>query len=189
VKIMKKIIILISALILMMLFAVAPAMAAPATKVSVTASHTLALINPGTGWVTDGGVVQLRDIVYGGTVRLDIATTSANPDYTFTQRREQFGTVTHGRDIPYPGPWPEAKGEWHAKIVWTYSVNGQVQGTFEGEMKLTSIGWILLSNGLAASGPTEGHYVLQGSGIFKGQTLLLDSTSPPTVYTGILLTR
>jgi hypothetical protein len=185
---MKKIIILISALVLMMLFAVAPAIAAPATKVSVTATHSSTIINPGTNWVTDGGVVQMRDIVYGGTVILDIATTTANPDYTFTQRREQFGTVTHGRDIPYPGPWPEAKGEWHAKIVWTYSENGQV-GTFEGEMKLTSIGWYLLSNGLAYSGPTEGHYVLQGKGVFEGQTLFLDSIGPPTVYTGYLLTR
>ncbi len=160
-----------------------PSFALPETAVPVTITRTTTgVITAGTYRVTDGGTLQTRDNVYAGKAKLYITSSPpASPDYVLTERREVAGTVNMGQEIPYPGPWPDAKSEWQEHLVWQLVVNGQVQGAFEGNWKLTSVGWPEVSS--------EGHAVLQGSGIFEGQTLLLDSTGPPTVFTGYLLTH
>ncbi len=139
--------------------------------------------------VTNGGILQVRDAIYTGQMKLYITSSPpAIPDYTLTYTRELSGTVNMGQDIPYPGPWPDAMGIWHSKLVCSYVVNGQVLGTFEGEWKLTTVGWYTAPTPHNGSWGSEGHAVLQGSGIFKGQTLLLDYYGN-LVFIGYLLTH
>ena len=183
---MKKELILIPILAFVILFAVAPAMAAPATKVPAMATATLSNLPGSTYVVTDGGVLQVRGIESVGTVNLYIASSPpANPNYVLSLSREGFGTVNLGTDIAFPGPWPEARGVWHSDVIWTYEVNGQVLGTFKGEWTLKTIGWYTSPG--PHNGPSGGHIVLQGDGIFDDLILSLDSTGPPSVFTGYLL--
>jgi len=56
---MKKVI-FVSILALIMLFTVAPVMAAPATKVPATVTSSTTGMTLGDWWVTDGGVVQIQ---------------------------------------------------------------------------------------------------------------------------------
>ncbi len=181
---------LVPILLALMLFVAAPAVAQPANMVPVKVTGTAL---PGTGvpaayFVKDGGILQLRDGVSGPAALKLYITSTTVPDYTLTDYgHEIFGVVNMGQEIPYPGPWPEAKGEWHTSLMWNYAINGQVVGTFEGEWKITSIGWYTTPVG--HTGPTQGHAVLQGSGTFDGMTLILDSTGQPTTFTGYLLTH
>ena len=186
---MKKKLIFIPILALLMLFTVAPAMAAPATKVSVTITTLTTGMTFGDWWVTDGGVVQMRDFASDGIAYLQVDS-SPPTVYTLTTHRDISSTIVLGKDIPFPGPWPDAKGITHSSVVWTYSVNGQ-EGTFKGEWTLKFVGWTIIDpvHFIVANGPSEGHAVLQGDGVFAGQTLLLGSTGPPTVFTGDLLKR
>jgi len=188
VKKMKKVI-FVSILALIMLFTVAPAMAAPATKVPVTISTSTTGMTFGDFWVTDGGVVQMRDFASDGKAYLQVAS-SPPVAYQLTTHRDFSATINLEKDIPFPGPWPNAKGITHSTLVWTYSINGQVQGTFKGEWTLKFTGWTIVDPAkfIVTNGPSEGHAVLQGDGVFAGQTLMLDSTGPPTSFTGYLLT-
>ena len=185
---MKKVI-FVSILALIMLFTVAPAMAAPATKVPVTISTSTTGMTFGDFWVTDGGVVQMRDFASDGKAYLQVAS-SPPVAYQLTTHRDFSATINLEKDIPFPGPWPDAKGITHSTLVWTYSVDGQVQGTFKGEWTLKFTGWTIvdITKFIVTNGPSEGHAVLQGDGVFAGQTLMLDSTGPPTSFTGYLLT-
>lgn len=185
---MKKKMIFVPIFALLILFTVAPAMAAPATKVHVTITTSTTGTTFGDWWVTDGGVVQMRDFASDGKANLQIAS-SPPIVYTLTTHRELSTTIALGKDISFPGPWPDAKGITHSNLVWTYSVNGQVQGSFKGEWTLKFVGWTIIDPAkfIVTNGPSEGHAVLQGDGVFAGQTLLLDSTGPPTVFTGCLL--
>ncbi len=168
---------------------VAPSFALPESAVPVTITRTTTgVLNAGDYWVTDGGIIQMRDCVYTGKAKLYITSSPpATPDYALTERREFSGTVNQGsdKDIAFPGPWPDAKVQWSEHVVWQFVVNGQVLGAFEGVWKLTSVGWYLTPT--PHDGPSEGHAVLQGSGIFEGQTLLLDYGN--SVFTGYLLTH
>jgi hypothetical protein len=187
---MKKKMIFVPILALLMLLTVVPTMAAPATKVPVTITTSNTGMTFGNWWVTDGGVVQMRDFASDGKANLQVAS-SPPVVYILTTHRDFFATINLGQDIPFPGPWPNAKGITHSNVVWTYSVNGQVQGTFKGEWTLKFVGWTIIDPAkfIVANGPSEGHAVLQGDGVFAGQTLMLDSTGPPTVFTGDLLTH
>jgi hypothetical protein len=185
---LKKKMVLVPILALLLLFIVAPAMATPATKVPVTITTASTGMTFGYWWVTDGGVVQMRDFASDGKAYLQLAS-SPSTVYTLTTHREFFTTVIIGNDIPFPGPWPDAKGITHSNVVWTYSVDGQVQGTFKGVWTLKFTGWTIVDPAkfIVTNGPSQGHAVLQGDGVFAGQTLMLDSTGPPTVFTGYLL--
>jgi len=186
---MKKMI-FVSTLALIMLFIVAPVMAAPATKVPVTITTSTTGMTFGDFWPTDGNVVQMRDFASDGKANLQVAS-SPPIVYQLTTHRDFSATINLEKDIPFPGPWPDAKGITHSTLVWTYSVDGQVQGTFKGEWTLKFTGWTIVDPAkfIVTNGPSEGHAVLQGDGVFAGQTLMLDSTGPPTSFTGYLLTR
>lgn len=169
-----------------MLFALNPVMAEPASKIPVVTTQAGITTVPGAHWTTDGGIMQIRDDEGAGIAKLYInSAPPAAPDYTFTYHREYIASVHLGQDIPFPGPWPDAVGIWHVTLIWQYFVNGQVMGTFEGQWEFKSVGWYI--NPTPHTGPSEGQVVLQGSGIFEGQTLMLDSTAPPLTFTGYLL--
>ncbi len=171
-----------------MLFALSPATAKLAAKVPVIATQAGITTVPGEYWTTDGGILQIRDDEGAGIAKLYInSAPPAAPDYTFTYHREYLASVHLGQEIPFPGPWPDAVGIWHVTLVWQYIVNSQVMGTFEGQWEFKSTGWYTSPS--PHTGSSEGHVVLQGSGIFARQTLLLDSTGAPLTFTGYLLTH
>jgi len=178
-------------LVLFMLLAVAPALTVAAVKVPVVAhlSNFKAAAGPDSSyWVVADSVVQARNWVASGVMNIHIDFSLA-ADYEMQINTILSGTINHGKDIPYPGPWPEAKGIWTHEVICTY--NGDLgQGTFEGIWNLKSVGWYLTKTS-AINGPSEGHVVLHGTGIFEGMTLYLEtigpSTTPSAAWTGYAL--
>ena len=168
-------------LVLFMLLAVAPALTVAAVKVPVTAHLSNFKAAPGPDssyWVAADSVVQIRNWVTSGVLSLHIDSSPA-ADYEMQINSIVSGTVNHGKDIPFPGPWPEAKGIWTHEVICTYKEDG-AEGTFEGIWNLKSVGWYLTMTS-ATNGPSEGHAVLHGTGIFEGMTLYLETIGPSTV--------
>jgi hypothetical protein len=181
----KKIIALIPALVLLMLFAVAPAMAATATKVPVHGGG----IAGGTPhpfdkmWLTDGTITQLRGGgSQGGQLELYIYPSIEEPDYVLTVNEEYDAMVN----------WHTGEGVWRFTEIWEYVVDGQTAGTFKGEYIVKTTGAFITPLGPVTWTDLEGHAVLQGDGEFYGQTLMLDfeRTRPDLgTFEGFLLTR
>ena len=179
--------VMLPVLALLMLTVFAPALVEAAVKVPVTATLSGFSVLPGpdsTYWVTDGGVVQIRNWIGAAVVNVHVDSLPAK-DYVMQFSAITSGTVNHEKDIAFPGPWPEAKGIWTEEITWSYKVGSDVLGTFEGIWNLKSVGWYLTPG--PHNGPSEGHAVLHGTGIFDGMTLNLDSAGPPAVFTGYAL--
>ncbi len=188
---MKGKIVLIPILALISLIMVATVGAIPVTAIPVTAIQTGAGVV--TGFVLNDGGVFFYDIVETGTVKLYI-TSTVTPDYTFESRGILNGTINTKTD----------DGVFHRKMTWTYKVAGEVKGWFEGEVKADTVTYKYNLLGIPVSKFSTNtlHTVLQGGGIFKGQTLKLDglrqsvdpslpynTTTPPnpSTWTGILL--
>jgi hypothetical protein len=144
-------------------------------KVAVTATQ-MGGGTGGEGWMVDHGIWQFRGTEGAGVVTLYIpgqtplvgaSSSVINGKITFTQEP----------------PDPNALGIMHLKMVWTFT-GKDTTGTFEGQMQRKGIGVPLLSS-------LEAHMVLQGTGDFKGQTLMLsaeDTSLPPTNLVGFLST-
>lgn len=184
---MKKAAVVVFALALLMLFAVAPAIASPATKVPVHgvgisggASHPFEKM-----WLTNGTITQLRGGgSQGGQLELYIYPSSEEPDYVLIVTDEYDAMVN----------WKTGEGVWRYKLTWEYyDANEQVAGTFKGEYIIMSTGAYIMPPGIPVTWTHfEGHAVLQGDDIFSGQTLMLDfeRTRPyPSTFEGFLLTR
>ena len=133
----KKVLILV--MTLLVLFAVAPVMAAPATKMPYAANVNLVITSWGEQWITAGGILHVKGLIAEGTFdSADLlifgATMWKKLDYT-------LNTIT-------------GKGTMHGKFVLT--VEGV--GTFEGSFRDKITDSVLLS----------GTVVGQGTGVFAG---------------------
>jgi hypothetical protein len=179
-------------LILLALMAIGSAAATPQTATPITATTT------GTGAFTgitlnDGGIF-FYDGTQTGTAKLYITSTTT-PDYTLTTNLAFNGTINTKTD----------NGMIHYQMTWSYIVNDEVLGTFQGPAKADTTTYLYNpANGYprAAFSTNSLHTVLQGTGIFHGQTLKIDGIRPavdpsmppttpsnPTTWTGILLTH
>ena len=87
---MKKKLIFVPILALLMLFTVAPAMAAPATKVPVTITTLTTGMTFGDWWVTDGGVVQMRDFASDGKAYSSDSFLTSSGLYAYYSSRHLF---------------------------------------------------------------------------------------------------
>ena len=157
----------------MLLSSFTAVMAAPAKWIPVTAT-TIGKTAVFSGIVLNEGGVFFFDTAATGTVTFN----TPSKVWTFASSSIQSGIINTKTD----------DGELHIKMTWTYPAVGTVQGTFEGEAKGKTTTYAYV--------PTTGiphpfystniyHTVLQGSGIFDGQTLKLDGIRPsldPAVY-------
>jgi hypothetical protein len=173
---MKRMMILISVLALLMLFAVvAPVLAAPAQKFPVTlvtSGHTIAA--PERTWTTDGGIIHSIGGVRGGPVFLTIGT-EPTIEGTYIETGNSIINTKTGETVVN-----------FNRMVCTF-----LGGSFEGAKAMRSLSEI--RNGVPVTIAQEQHAVLQGSGIYEGQTLkigydwVLTVPAVPKVYTGVLI--
>ncbi len=131
--------VLMPVFVLIVLFAIAPAVAAPAAKTPYTANVILNITSPGEGWTTEGDILHVKGLIAEGTFNssdLGIvdATMWKKLDYT-------LNTIT-------------GKGTMHGKFVLT--VDGM--GTFEGSFR------DIITDSTHLSGTVVG----QGTGGFEG---------------------
>ena len=173
---MKRMMILIPLLALLMLFAVvAPVLAEPAQKLPVTLVTSGAFSGlPEKIWTTDGGIIHSQGQIRGGVVTLTIGQGPAIVG-TYSENGDSItNTKTHEMIINFN------------KMVVTFP-----GGSFEGAKtaRFTSE----IRNGVPVTIAQEQHAVLQGSGIYEGQTLkisqdwVLTVPAVPKVYTGVLI--
>jgi len=106
--------VLIPVMALLVLFVVAPAMAAPAAKIKYTADVSLVIISPGEEWTTEGGILHVKGLIANGTFVSSLGISGVmlkKLDFT-------LNTIT-------------GKGTMNGKFVLTV---GEV-GTFEGSFR------------------------------------------------------
>jgi hypothetical protein len=163
---MKRKVILIPVLVLLMLFAVVPVMAAPTKGQKVTASFTVipppAIRDMGYSWFTESGVFQGRGYTETYSAILVIGSTSYNAFYIAVEDatwNPQTGVmVMRSNDVLY--------------IPSEGSPNG-----FSGNSEMKLYGWDW--SGMWTS--QKLHSVWQGFGSFAGQTLMLSYEGPISV--------
>jgi hypothetical protein len=191
-----KIKVLVTFLIVVAFMSIGFASSLPQTAIPVTATQTAPIIGSTLSGIvlTKGGIFHYDGVSTSGVVMLYI-TSTLTPDYTFTAYTEFNGTINTKTN----------EGVISQKMVWKYINDGQVIGTFEGEAKVTTTTYLY--------NPATGyprpqfstniyHTILQGTGMFKGQTLKLDGirlaldvsmpvTTPanPVSWEGVLLTH
>ena len=174
-KMKKKSIIVSMFAILMLLAVVSPAMAAPAQKFPVTLDTKGKTIAPAERtWTTDGGIIHSIGGVRGGPVFLTIDT---NPTITGTYIETGNSVINTktGETIVH-----------FNKMVCIFPL-----GSFEGAKTMRSLSEI--REGKPVTLEQEQHAVLQGSGIYEGQTLkigydwVLTNPPLPKIYEGILI--
>lgn len=180
---------MILALALLTLSAVAPAIAAPATRVPVHGvSISSGISTSSEKWLTGGDITQFRGGgSQGGQLELYIYPSTV-PDYVLTVTEEYDAMVN----------WKTGEGVWRFTFAMEYFENEQLVGAFKGQYIVKTTGAYLMP---IPNPPyfvpvpwthLEGHAVLQGDGVFEGQTLMLDfeRTKPsPGTCEGFLLTR
>ncbi len=159
-----------------MLFAVvAPVLAEPAQKFPViltTQGQTIA--PPERVWTTDGGILHSFGGVRGGPVYLTIGTNPAI-EGTYIETGDQITNTKTGETIVHL-----------SKMLCTFP-----GGSFEGTKTMNSLSERI--NGVLVTIEQEQHAVLQGSGIYEGQTLkiaydwVLTNPPVPKIYEGILI--
>ena len=144
---------------------VAPAMAAPATKISVTATVS-ATTTEGVGREVDHGVLQFRESAITGVVTLNIP---GQTHLVGTYDGELNGWIK--LDHPAPPPWLEAEGLMSGKAEFSFP-----GGTFVGIRHFKTIGFPppFMSY-------MDTRMVLHGTGVFKGQTLTLSFEGDPPI--------
>lgn len=170
---MKKRMVLIPSLALLMLLAVvAPILADSPRKIQVKAVITGKTQEYREFFDTPGGLRHV-DLIWTGPIELYIPETSSTPlEGTYT-------AVINGTRCKDPLGGADQRlneGVFHFKEVWTFD-----GGTFEGIAQVKTHGpqW----------GNLESHIVLQGCGTFATQTLSLSAAIPPgpLTYYGELL--
>jgi hypothetical protein len=163
--------------------------AIPETVVTVTGTQPPFTTSSLSYSLNNGGI-----FIYGGvatgTVELHIDSTTYVLELT-----EQFNTSINTKTNI---------GQSNRKILWEYIVDDEVVGTFKGQGKGTTNTTLYAPNGFprGAFSTNLYHVVLQGSGVFYGQTLKLDglrltvdpsmptnTPANPTTWEGILLTH
>ena len=168
----KKIALLILGLVVISLLT-APVIAVSPQKIPVTA-RTYAQVNsePEKEWETEGGILHEQGIVRTGNVMLNIQGQvpligTEREAMNIVENTQTGRTVVHSQ-----------------KLVFTFE-----GGYFEGVKQSTEF------NALPLEFTLEQHVVLQGFGVFEGQTLMLTQywalamwPNPP-VYEGFLLTH
>ena len=160
----KKVLGIAVALLLVAMF-VAPVFAK--RKVAVTATQMGVGSSGGESRLVDDGILQFRGAEGAGVVTLYIP---GQTPLTGTSSSEINGKITFTQEPPDP----EAEGLIHLKMKWTFTGEGTT-GTFEGQMQRKGIGVPVITY-------MEAHMVLQGTGDFKGQTLMLSHAGPPPLH-------
>jgi hypothetical protein len=144
-------------------------------KVAVTATQMGGGSSGGEGWLVDHGIWQFRGSEGAGVVTLNIP---GHDPLSGTSSSEINGKITFSQEEM---PDPDAEGLIHLKMKWTFTGEGTT-GTFEGQMQRKGIGVPVISY-------MEAHVVLQGTGDFNGQTLILSHAGPPPLnWEGFLIT-
>jgi hypothetical protein len=171
---MGRIKVLIPALALLMLFAVAPVMAAPPRKIPVSGTQTsVAFIPmPGHQEVLIGDIVYITGWKGSGTLMLNIWSNKPGLLVTSCDLAGTYNTITH-------------TGIWYlTNIVWMdpNAVNTNIgSGTFEGSSTLEYVGTPV------AWTRYKGYTVVYGTGLYEGETLVLSYEGNPGQYTGSAL--
>jgi hypothetical protein len=159
----------------MLLAVVSPAMAAPAQKFPVTLDtkgKTIATAER--TWTTDGGIIHSIGGVRGGPVFLTIGT----------------GPTIEGTYIETGNSMINAK-TLESIVNFNRMVCTFPGGSFEGAKTMRAL--YEIRNGLPVAIAQEQHAVLQGSGIYEGQTLkigydwVLTNPPLPKIYEGTLI--
>ncbi len=170
----RKVLVVISAAVLLMLFPlVSPVLAAPAQKFAVVLKTSGSKIaDPEKAWVTDGNISHTFGGIRGGPATLKIG---ANPTIT--------GTYEETSDFNVNQKTHEMIGTFH-KMLCTFP-GGSFEGTKVARMVLDPVTHLQIA--------MEQHAVLQGSGIYEGQTLKIEqywvAADPQTTkdYVGVLI--
>ena len=173
---MKRAMILFSS-VLFVVLVVAPVMAIKPLVEEVTATQ-VGEFKPGTLTYTlnDGGVFFFAGEL-SGTVNLDITSTTVNPDYILDVSGAISGIINTKTD----------DGVIHIAMVWTHKNSvDEVDGAFEGVVEAKTTTYLYVAGIPHPYYSTNiYHTVLQGSGIFSGQTLRIDGIRPtydPNVF-------
>ncbi len=148
---MRRVTVLVLAFALLMMFvAVAPVMADKPTVTAIKAVQVGAFMPPpGKVWTTGSGILQVRDFLNVGTVKLYVPDSSSVPTYVF--KLNNLASLTRNSD--------NETAIIRVSAEWIYPVSGTTQGTFEGQIE-----WNY-------NGPHVAHGLLHGTGVFEGQKL------------------
>ena len=172
---MKKKIIGLIFSIVMLTILVAPVMAKPSPKVAVTAIQPTGATAGGVRWLAGDNILQIRDGIGGGTVALDIPEIGILTGITSgtLNIKMKFSEDLSSPEPPYPMA-SLVRIVVVNKMVWVFDDSNVKTGTFEGIMhnKVTRL----------PSPTREAHCVLQGTGDFEGQTLVLSSVNPSGAF-------
>jgi hypothetical protein len=142
-------------------------------KVAVTATQ-MGTGSGEEGWLVDHGIYQYRGWEGAGMVTLRIP---GQTPLVGASSSVFSGKTTFTQEPPDP----QAEGMTHLKMMWTFTGEGTT-GTFEGQMQRKTIGVPVITH-------VEAHVVLQGTGNFEGQTLILSYEGPPPLqWEGFLIT-
>ena len=154
---------------------IAPAMAAPATKIEgVTLTLATALIpDPDSAIFADHNIVHNEGIAIG-TATLDIP---GQGSLSFTYDGIWSGT---SKWTDPPNPDPDATNVIRSMVVLTCTDEG-ITGTFEGMLHGKTVGLPPPPIAIGVTSYIEYHMVFQGTGDFQGQTLKLSYAGEPPV--------
>ena len=109
--------VLMSVMALLMLFVVAPVMAAPAVKIDYEADVSLTIIDPGEEWTTNGGILHIKGVIAEGSFVSDLGIEG--------DMLKEFDLTLNLNT---------GKGTLHGKFVLTVTVGGvgTLKGSFMG---------------------------------------------------------
>jgi hypothetical protein len=142
-----------------------PIMAAPATKIPVTATSERTGVVSGESWTTNGGVTHFRDYQVTYDISLNIEGEGSLAGISSNVWNGRVNTKTGKAVLQY-------------NAIWSFP-----GGSFEG----------VIQSRLESYPPPyeyyEIHCVLKGTGVFEGQKLMLsyEGTTTDPVWEGFLL--
>jgi hypothetical protein len=178
-RVKKFAVVVLAMALLMLTLTVASVKAEGAEKVPVAGLSIITGMSPSDdfrGWISDDEIGHLRRMIITSVSLYWMDATSVpnpplNPTYQFS-----VYTLMSGQ-----GNYKTDRGVSLWKSVMSYPAVGPVQGTFEGNLHVESVGDV-----------TTMHVIYQGTGIFEGQTLMVSGEKigmVPGVIEGFLLTR
>jgi hypothetical protein len=165
---------------LMMFAMVAPALAAPAEKVTFIAKQIPDNPQPQQGddfvrVTTNGDIVHCRNQIGSGTIKLWLGTVATGtPNYQGETDSISMWSLNLKSE-------PAPTGPIKLEMTWTFTNGGIFEGNIVGTMTALS---------LTANIMSDMHGVLHGSGAFEGQTLKLEGSRPagqPFTWTGTII--
>ena len=170
-KQVKKAVLVLAVALLAVAMLAAPVLAAKPTVTPIKAEQVLTSTPTWEKqWISDG-ILHRKNVYVEGIIRLYIPSTAVSPTYVMAFHNTYDLSATGDETGPTT---------IRVDANWIYTVDGEVMGTFEGQ-----INWNV-------NGPFIAHGLLQGTGVFEGQTLKfwedLDP-APPTIWLGTLLER